>query len=420
MNLILTNIKQLVTISSKFNTPNRERTRIGAAMRNLGIIEDAALIIQDGYISWYGKMIEMQIADIDKNIDEFDCSGKVVMPGFVDSHTHLVFGGSREEEFAMRSAGATYQEIAEKGGGILNSVRNTRKASKKDLKKPARKYLNAMLRQGTTTVEIKSGYGLDMDTEIKMLEAIKELQEEEIIRIVPTFIGAHAIPPEYKNQPDEYVKLVCERMIPYIGQRKLADFCDVFCEKGYFTVEDSEKILNKGKEFGLLPKIHADELNPFGGAELAGRIGALSADHLEHISDEGIEALKQAGVVAVLLPGVSFFLNHQYAPARKIIDNGVPVAIASDFNPGSCMSYSMQLMMTIACTHMRMSPEEVITASTINAAAALNLSDEIGSIDVGKRGDVIILDIPNYKFLPYHFGENHVYRVVKNGVLLEF
>ncbi|MFH2004189.1 MAG: imidazolonepropionase [Bacteroidota bacterium] len=420
MNLILTNIKQLVTISSKFNTPNRERTRIGAAMRNLGIIEDAALIIQDGYISWYGKMIEMQIADIDKNIDEFDCSGKVVMPGFVDSHTHLVFGGSREEEFSMRSAGATYQEIAEKGGGILNSVRNTRKASKKDLKKPARKYLNAMLRQGTTTVEIKSGYGLDMDTEIKMLEAIKELQEEEIIRIVPTFIGAHAIPPEYKNQPDEYVKLVCERMIPYIGQRKLADFCDVFCEKGYFTVEDSEKILNKGKEFGLLPKIHADELNPFGGAELAGRIGALSADHLEHISDEGIEALKQAGVVAVLLPGVSFFLNHQYAPARKIIDNGVPVAIASDFNPGSCMSYSMQLMMTIACTHMRMSPEEVITASTINAAAALNLSDEIGSIDVGKRGDVIILDIPNYKFLPYHFGENHVYRVVKNGVLLEF
>ncbi|MDI6779921.1 MAG: imidazolonepropionase, partial [Bacteroidota bacterium] len=341
-------------------------------------------------------------------------------PGFVDSHTHLVFGGSREEEFAMRSAGATYQKISEKGGGILNSVRDTRTASKKDLKKPACKYLNAMLRQGTTTVEIKSGYGLDMDTEIKMLEAIKELQDEEIVNIIPTFIGAHAIPPEFTNQPDEYIKLVCERMIPYIGQRKLADFCDVFCEKGYFSVEDSEKILNRGKEFGLLPKIHADELNPFGGAELAGRIGAVSADHLEHISDDGIEALKQAGVVAVLLPGVSFFLNHQYAPARKIIDNGVPVAIASDFNPGSCMSYSMQLMMTIACTHMRMSPEEVITASTINAAAALNLSDEIGSIDVGKRGDVIILDIPNYKFLPYHFGENHVYRVVKNGVLLEF
>jgi imidazolonepropionase len=209
-------------------------------------------------------------------------------------------------------------------------------------------------------------------------------------------------------------------MIPYIAQRKLADFCDVFCEKGYFSVEDSEKIFNRGKEFGLLPKVHADELNPFGGAELAGRIGAVSADHLEHISDNGIEALKQAGVVAVLLPGVSFFLNHQYAPARKIIDNGVPVAIASDFNPGSCMSYSMQMMMTLACTHMRMSPEEVITSSTINAAAALNLSDEIGSIDVGKRGDLIILDIPNYKFLPYHFGENHVYRVVKNGVLLEF
>ncbi len=420
MNLILTNIKQLITVSSVGDHPEQKRTRIGDAMRNFGIIENAALIIRDGRISWYGKMSEVSTVARDKNIDEFDCSGKIVMPGFVDPHTHLIFGGSREEEFAMRSAGATYQEISEKGGGILSSVRDTRTASKKDLKKPARKYLNAMLRQGTTTVEIKSGYGLNIDTEIKMLEVIKELQDEEIINIVPTFIGAHAIPPEHKNQPDKYVKLVCEKMIPYISKKKLAIFCDVFCEKGYFSVEDSEKILKTGKEFGLLPKIHADELNSFAGAELAGRIGAVSADHLEHISDDGIEALKQAGVVAVLLPGVSFFLNHQYAPARKIIDNGVPVAIASDFNPGSCMSYSMQMMMTIACTHMRMSPEEVITASTINAAAALNLSDEIGSIDIGKRGDVIILDIPNYKFLPYHFGENHVYRVVKNGVLLEF
>lgn len=418
MNLKLVNIKQLVTVSSELNAPPKKRFRVGTAMRNLGIIENAAVVIQKGRISWLGKMSMMKKSF--EGIDEFDCSGKVVMPGFVDSHTHLVFGGSREDEFAMRSAGATYQEIAEKGGGILSTVYKTREASKKDLKKSARKFLHSILKQGTTTIEIKSGYGLDMDSEIKLIEAIKELQEEEIVNVVSTFIGAHAFPREYKGKPDEYVKLVCERMIPYIGERKLADFCDVFCEKGYFGLEDSEKILNTGKEYGMLPKIHAEELTAFGGAELAGKVGAISADHLEHITDTGIDALKQGGVVAVLLPGVSFFLNHQYAPARKIIDSGVPVAIATDFNPGSCMSYSMPMMMTIACTHMRMSPEEVITATTINGAAALNLSNEVGSVDIGKRGDLIILDIPNYKFLPYHFGENHVYRVVKNGVLLEF
>jgi imidazolonepropionase len=418
MDLKLVNIKQLITVSSEFNAPPKKRFRIGASMRNLGIIENAAVVIQKGRISWLGKMSMMKKSY--EGIDEFDCAGKVVMPGFVDSHTHLVFGGSREDEFAMRSAGATYQDIAEKGEGILNTVTKTREVSKKDLKKSARKYLHSILKQGTTTIEIKSGYGLDMDSEIKMIETIKELQEEEIVNVVSTFIGAHAVPPEYKGKTDEYVKLVCERMIPYIGERKLADFCDVFCEKGYFSIEDSEKILTVGKEYGMLPKMHAEELTPFGGAELAGRVGAVSADHLEHITDSGIQALKQGGVVACLLPGVSFFLNHQYAPARKLIDSGVPVAIATDFNPGSCMSYSMPLMMTIACTHMKMSPEEVIAASTINGAAALNLANEIGSIDVGKRGDLLILDIPNYKFLPYHFGENHVYRVVKNGVLLEF
>lgn len=418
MNLKLVNIKQLVTVSSEFNAPPKKRFRIGAAMQNLGIIDNAAVVIQKGRISWCGKMSHLKKTSGD--IDEFDCTNKVVMPGFVDSHTHLVFSGSREDEFAMRSAGATYQEIAENGGGILSTVNKTREASKKDLKKSARKYLHSILKQGTTTVEIKSGYGLDMDSEIKMIEVIKELQEEEIVNVVSTFIGAHAFPPEYNAKSDEYVKLVCERMIPYVGQRKLAEFCDVFCEKGYFSIEDSEKILTVGKEYGMLPKIHAEELTSFGGSELAGRIGATSADHLEHITDSGIEALKQGCVVACLLPGVSFFLNHQYAPARKLIDSGIPVAIATDFNPGSCMSYSMPMMMTIACTHMKMSPEEVITASTINGAAALNLSSEIGSVDIGKRGDLLILDIPNYKFLPYHFGENHVYRVVKSGVLLEF
>ncbi|MDI6802861.1 MAG: imidazolonepropionase [Bacteroidota bacterium] len=419
MNLKLTNIKQLVTLSSNLTSPNNSRSRRGDEMRNLGILENAGLVIETGLISQFGKMEDLS-QNLSNNFIEYDCSEKVVMPGFVDSHTHLVFGGSREDEFAMRSAGATYQEIAEKGGGILSSVRKTREASKKELKKKARRYLTSMLKQGTTTVEIKSGYGLDFDSEIKMLDVIRELRQEEIISIVSTFIGAHAFPPEFKNNPYGYVNLICDKMIPYIGQRKLADFCDVFCEKGYFDVETSEKILTLGKQHGLLPKIHAEELTPFGGAELAGKICAVSADHLEHITDNGINSLKQGNVVAVLLPGVSFFLDHQYAPARKLIDNGVVVAIATDFNPGSCMTYSMPLMMTIACTHMKMSPEEVITASTINAAAALNLSDEIGSIDVGKRGDVLILNIPDYKFLPYHFGENHIYRVIKNGVFLEY
>lgn len=419
MNLKLTNIKQLITLSSNLTFPNDRLSRRGDEMRNLGIIENAALIIEEGLISHFGRMQDLH-QNLSHNFIEYDCSDKVVMPGFVDSHTHLVFGGSREDEFAMRSSGATYQEIAEKGGGILSSVRKTRESSKKELKKKARRYLTSMLKHGTTTVEIKSGYGLDFDTEIKMLDVIRELRHEEIISVVATFIGAHAYPPEFINNPDGYVNLICEKLIPYIGKHKLADFCDVFCEKGYFNVETSEKILTLGKQYGLQPKIHAEELTPFGGAELAGKINAVSADHLEHITDNGINSLKKGNVAAVLLPGVSFFLNHQYAPARKLIDSGVVVAIATDFNPGSCMSYSMPLMMTIACTHMKMSPEEAITASTINAAAALNLSNEIGSIDVGKRGDVVILDIPNYRFLPYHFGENHVYRVIKNGVFLEY
>lgn len=414
MALALINIKQLITVKA-----NGKRTKTLKDMRNLGVIENAALLIDGDSIKWVGRMEELSISSL-KETDVLDCFEKVVMPGFVDSHTHLLFVGSREDEFAMRSAGATYQEIAEQGGGILNTVKQVRTASKKELKQQTRRRLNAIMKQGTTTVEIKSGYGLNMDSEIKMLEAINELNKEEVISIVATFLGAHAIPQEFKQNKDEYIHIIIEKMIPYVSSHKLATFCDVFCEKGYFDIKESEEILSQGKEFGLAPKIHAEELSSLGGAELATRVGAISADHLEHITDEGIQAMARSQVVATLLPGISFFLNDQYAPARKLIEAGVPVAIATDFNPGSCMSYNIPMMMTIACTQMKMTPEEAVTASTLNAAAALNLSHTIGSIEVGKKADLIVLDIPNYKYLPYHFAENHVYRVIKNGVVLEF
>jgi imidazolonepropionase len=259
-----------------------------------------------------------------------------------------------------------------------------------------------------------------MDSEVKMLEAINELKDEEMMTIVPTFIGAHAYPPEFKQNKRAYVDLILEKMIPYAGRKQLAAFCDVFCEKGYFEVEESEQILKEGKRWGMLPKIHAEELYPSGGAELAARVGATSADHLEHVTDQGIAALRAAGVVATLLPGVSFFLNHGYAPARALIDSSVAVAIASDFNPGSCMSFSMPMMMTIACTQMRMSPEEALVASTLNGAAALNMSSSIGSIEVGKNADLIVADVPDYKFLAYHFGTNHIVTTIKNGTILEY
>jgi imidazolonepropionase len=414
MNLALINIRQLVTVPS-----HGQKAKLRRGMQDLGIIENGAVLVKDDTITWVGRMEDLGIAGLEE-VEVVDCIDNVVMPGFVDAHTHLVFSGSRENEFAMRSAGASYAEIAAKGGGILNTVQQVRASSKKDLKKQARQYLNALLRHGTTTVEIKSGYGLTNADEIKMLEVINELKKEEVIGIVATFLGAHAYPPEYANKKPEYVAEIVEKMLPYIASHHLAEFCDVFCEKGFFEASDTQKILASGKELGMQPKVHAEELNASGGALIASSVGAASADHLEHITPDGIKAMANLGIVAVLLPGVSFFLNHQYAPARAMIDAGVPVAIASDFNPGSCMSYSMPMMMTIACTHMRMSPEEAITASTLNAAAAINRSVEIGSIETGKKADIVVLNIPNYKFLPYHFGENHVAKVIKDGVVLEF
>jgi imidazolonepropionase len=388
-------------------------------MRDLGILANAGVLCMEGKFAWVGRMTEWA-RSLPDGFPELDVAGKVVLPGFVDSHTHAVFAGSREQEFALRAGGASYQQIAEQGGGILNTVQHVRAASKKELKRQTVKYLAEMMRHGTTTVEIKSGYGLDMSAEVKMLEAINELMDEEFMTVVPTFLGAHAVPPEREQGRDAYVRSVIQEMIPYVGKKHLAAFCDVFCEKGYFEPGESERILIEGKKWGMEAKVHADELTPSGGAELAARVGAVSADHLEHITESGVRSLVDAGVVATLLPGVSFFLNHPYAPARTLIDNGVAVAIASDFNPGSCMSFSMPMMMTIACTHMMMTPEEALTAVTLNGAAALNLSAEVGSIERGKNADLLIADVPDYRFLAYHFGTNHIWKTIKNGTILEF
>lgn len=413
MNLFVKNISQLVTVAS-----GGKRVKIRHEMRDLGIVSNAGVLCKEGKIAWVGKMSDGS-ETLPDGFPELDATGKVVLPGFVDSHTHMVFAGNRSHEFALRSRGATYQQIAESGGGILNTIKNVRAANKKDLKRQAVHYLSAMMRHGTTTVEIKSGYGLDMDSEIKMMEAIHELEREEVMTVVPTFLGAHAVPPEHKQNSQVYVNALVNEMIPYVARKKLATFCDVFCEKGYFDLEASERILTEGKKAGLLPKVHAEELTPLGGAQLAAKMGAISADHLEHITENGIGALRDAGIVATLLPGVSFFLNHGYAPARTLIDSGVAVAIASDFNPGSCMSFSLPMMMTIACTQMKMSPEEALTAVTLNGAAALNMSSTVGSIEVGKNADLIVADIPDYTFLSYHFGVNHIVTTIKNGTILE-
>jgi len=414
LNLFLKNISQLVTVAARAKT-----AKTGADMRDLGVLADAGVLCRDGMIAWAGPMREWK-EHLPPDVPEYDASGMTVLPGFVDSHTHMMFAGSRENEFALRSEGATYQQIAEGGGGILSTVNHVRAAGKKELKKQTVRYMNAMMLQGTTTVEIKSGYGLDMDTEIRMLEGINELGVEELMDVVPTFLGAHAVPPEYRGRTSDYVEFLTGTIIPYVGKKKLARFCDVFCERGYFAVEESERVLRAARSQGMQLKLHADELSAAGGAELAARLGAVSADHLEHVSARGIAAMKDAGVVAGLLPGVSFFLNHGYAPARALIDANVPVAIASDFNPGSCMSFSMPMMMTIACTQMQMTPEEAITASTLNGAAALGLSGEIGSIERGKKADLIVADVPDYRFLAYHFGTNHVRTTIKNGTILEF
>ena len=411
MNLFIKNIGQLVTVASL-----GKRVKTGSDMRELHIHTNASLLIENGIITAIGGPELLYPEDI----DVIDAEGKVVLPGFVDSHTHTVFAGSRENEFAMRSEGKTYQEIAEAGGGILSTMRATREAGKRDLYRLAERRLNTMLRNGTTTVEIKSGYGLSPDSEMKILEVISELKRDHYVTVVATFLGAHAFPPEYKDDKQGYVDRICDYMLPYVAEKKLATFIDVFCETGYFDLKMTEQIILEAKRRGLIPKIHADQLNAIGAVELGARHNAISVDHLEKTNGEGIAALKNSQTIATVLPGCSLFLNHPYAPARKMIDEGIPLAIATDFNPGSQMCSSMQMMLTLACTQMQMTPEESITAATLNGAAALGLSNDIGSIEIGKQADVVLYSVHDYRFIPYHYGTNHVWKVVKSGVLLDF
>lgn len=407
--LVIKNIKELLTLSSPFRDPT-----------GLGIIKDGAVVAREGKISWIGKTEDLPGELVSgQTLKIIDAVDKVVMPGMIDAHTHLVFGGSRENEFEQRIEGLTYLEIAARGGGILSTVEATRKAPFEELFILGRRRLDRFLSNGVTTIEAKSGYGLSVQDELKILRVLKALNQEHPVEIVPTFLGAHTLPKEFREERATYVDLVIREMIPKVAEESLAEFCDVFCEEKAFTLEESRKILEAGKQFGLKPKIHADQLSPGGGAELAAEVGATSADHLEYVSSRGIELMAEKGVTAVLLPGATFFLSmKKYPPAREMIEKGVRVALSTDLNPGSSMTESLPLMMTMGCLFYRMTPKEVIQAVTINAARSMGKEHEIGSLEPGKKADLLILDIPNYKYLPYHFGISHTEYVIKRGEIV--
>ncbi|MGA8941273.1 MAG: imidazolonepropionase [Thermoactinomyces sp.] len=412
---IIEKANQLLTLAGASLQP-----KTGAAMNELGIIEQGSVAIEDDRIVAVGTSDEVETRMRRRwgtlaGVKRWDATGKVVMPGLIDPHTHLVFAGSREEELSKRLNGASYLEILAAGGGILATTQKTRAASEDELVEVSKVRLDRFLAHGVTTVEAKSGYGLCLEHELKQLRVAKKLQKLHPIDIVSTFMGAHAIPAEFRQNPDLYVDCVIHEMIPEVAERKLAEFCDVFCEQGVFTVEQSEKILLAGKEAGLAPKIHADEIESAGGAELAARVGAISADHLLKVSDEGITAMAAAGVVAVLLPGTAFFMMTSFANARKLIDRGVPVALATDCNPGSSPTESLPFIMNLACFQMKMTPQEVIAAVTINAAHAIGRAQEIGSLETGKQADLVVMDSPNVASLQVHYGVNPVERVMKKG-----
>lgn len=403
---------QLVTVSGD----NKPRTR--EAMSNLGLIEDGSVWVENGKIIAVGTTSELEASFGNRanEADIVDATGQLVTPGLVDPHTHVAYGGSREREFEKRLEGATYMEIMNAGGGIHATSRMTREATEDELVAQTTRRLDSFFQHGVTTVEGKSGYGLDLETELKQLRVMKRLNETHLIDLVPTFMGGHAVPGDYKGREDDYVDLLVNEMLPKVAEEGLAVFNDVFCEVGVFTPEQSERILIAGKELGLTPKIHADEIESYGGAELAAKVGAISAEHLLKASDEGVRLMAEAGVIACLLPATALYLREEAAKGRAMIDAGVAVAISTDCNPGSSPTTSMPLVMNLACISMRLTPAEALVAATMNAACAIGMEEKVGSLDVGKQGDVVMWNVSSYQELQYLFGVNHVRSVWKKGV----
>jgi len=407
--LVIIHASELVTLRGP------ERARAKAEMSELSIIQDGAVAVSNGVIVDVGKTSSILKEHDATGVERIDATGNVVMPGFVDPHTHLVYAGSREFELELKAKGKSYLEILREGGGILRTVTDTRAASAEELFTESSVRLESMIAHGSTTVEVKSGYGLDRDVELRMLETISRLDDKYPVDLVPTFLGAHAVPPEFAGRPDDYLDFVVADVLPEVARRKAAVFCDVFCEKGVFDVQQSRKVLSAAKSLGLKLKLHADELHSSGGAELAAELGAMSADHLVRPSDDGIMAMARRDVVGVLLPAAPYSsMSKEYADGRRLIDLGVPVALGTDLNP-NCWNESMQFTVSLACHKMRMTPAEAVTAATINAAAALGLEKKIGSIEASKRADMVVLDIRNHAQLPYRFGTNLCSLVIKDG-----
>lgn len=413
--LVIKNIDNLITLKGE------NRPRSGKEQGEVGLINNGIVAIDGEKIIYVGSGNLPSNIETDKNTIVIDGKGKTVTPGLVDAHTHLVHGGSREHELSMKLKGMAYLDILAAGGGIHSTMEATKNASFDELYNKAKKSLDTMLSYGVTTVEAKSGYGIeDFDTEIKQLEVAKKLNEDHPVDIVSTFMGAHAIPMKYKDNPDEFVDIIINEMLPEVKKRDLAKFCDVFCEEGVFSVEQTKKILLEAKNrYGFIPKVHADEIVSLGGAELAAEIGCITADHLIAASDDGIKAMAEKGVIANVLPATSFNLQvEHFARAKKMIEENVPVAISTDYNPGSSPSENLQLAMYFASLVMKLTPEEVITGVTINGAAALGLENEVGSLVEGKMADLVIFDAPNLDYIIYHFGINHTEKVIKNGKLV--
>jgi imidazolonepropionase len=413
--LLITGASQILTLRGK--APRR-----GAPLSKLGIEKDGAILVRDGVVAAVGSHAKVEGHPQAKAAEKLDVGGRVILPGFVDSHTHLIHAASRAEEYELKIQGASYEEIARKGGGILNSVKKLRAATSESLKVRGRAALEEFAAFGTTTIEAKSGYGLDVTSELRILQLQQQLANEQHVEIVSTFLGAHVVPAEFRAKPDGaeyYIALLLRQMLPEIAEQKLAEFCDVFCDRGAFTLTQSRKILSEGKRLGLTPRVHAEQLSRTGATRLAVELKAASCDHLEQVNATDIRALAKSNTVATLLPGCDFHLGwKQYAPARKLIDAGAIVALATDYNPGTSPTVSMPMILSLACTQLRMTPAEAIAAATINAAYALKRAHRIGSIESGKQADLAVFEVEDYREIPYYFGMQRCWMTMKNGEII--